>query len=93
MRVSLIFSGTAVFLSMIITPAGGTPRTISDVVCRDNLEFFLDVRIEKTIEIKPVWAPLPASEIADFVPMYYITFTTQVVDICHFGVYRGEKKT
>jgi len=34
--------------------------TISHIATRDNFKFFLDIWVEKTIEVEPVWAFLPA---------------------------------
>ena len=63
-------------------------HTVSNVLRLDDLKIFLDIWIEKSLEVKSVWTFFPTSKISDFVSMYHVAF----VDWCRIlpNIWRQE---
>lgn len=51
-------------------------RTIANVSGLNDFELFLDIWVEQTVEVKPIWTFFPASEIRNFVSMDDVAFST-----------------
>src|SRR5882757_10050082 len=58
----------------------------------DDLEFFLDIRIEKSIEVKSVWTFFPTSKIGYFVSMDHVAFGAKLIDVAYFRIYGSKKQ-
>jgi hypothetical protein len=51
-------------------------RTVTNIGGLNDFEFFLDIRIEKAVEIEPIWTLLPTGEIRNFISVDDIAFST-----------------
>ena len=53
-------------------------RTVADIVGLNHFKFLLDVWVEEPIEVEPVWALLPTSEVGNLVAVHNVAPGTQL---------------